>query len=64
MSSSDEIVVVTIEGSTTPCVILPTGRRQTVRLTPTVQGLINRGFVVLVDRQTINESPLDKLQAT
>ena len=47
-------MVVTIEGSTTPSVLLPTGVRQTVRLTPTVQVLINRGFVTVTARTVLS----------
>lgn len=53
MSSSEPVVVVTIEGSLTPSVILPTGAQRTVRLTPAVQGLINRGFVTVMNREVI-----------
>lgn len=53
MSSSDPVVVVTIEGSPTPCVILPTGVQRTVRLTPAVQALINRGYVTVRNSEII-----------
>lgn len=44
---------VTIEGSLTPCVELPRGERRTVALTPHVERLIKRGFVVVVDDNPI-----------
>jgi hypothetical protein len=53
MSSSEPVVVVTIEGSTTPSVMLARGAQRTVRLTPTVQRLIDRGFVTEVARQEV-----------
>ena len=41
---------VIIEGSTTPASgVLARGERKTVQLTPRVQRLINRGFVVVVE---------------
>lgn len=52
--SSEPVVVVTIVGSTTPSVFLPTGAQRTVRLTPTVQALINRGFVTVTAREEIH----------
>lgn len=54
MSSSEPVVVVTIEGSLTPSVILPTGAQRTVRLTPSVQRLIDRGFVTVTNRETLS----------
>lgn len=53
MSSSKSKVIVTIEGSVTPSVVLARGARRTVVLTDKVQKLIDRGFVVVVDRQEI-----------
>ena len=41
---------VIIEGSVTPAVgVLPRGERRTVALTPYVQDLIDKGFVVVVE---------------
>ncbi len=40
---------VIIEGSSTPCVELPTGQRRTVALTEHVRMLIRRGYVLLID---------------
>jgi len=54
--SSSEVVVVTIEGSATPSQLLPRGQQQTVRLTSVVQALIDRGFVVELDRSVVNSS--------
>lgn len=54
--SSSEVVVVTIEGSLTPSEILPRGVRRTVRLTPTVQDLIDRGFVTVTERRVVQSS--------
>lgn len=54
MSSSSEVVLVTIEGSLTPSVLLPTGEQRTVRLTETVQRLISRGFVTVTNREVIS----------
>lgn len=51
MSSSKTIV--TIKGSTTPCVKLPRGETQTVVLTPDVQRLIDKGFVTVTERHVI-----------
>jgi len=45
------MVWVTIEGSIAPCVELPRGERRTVQLTDYVQGLISRGYVIVVDEQ-------------
>jgi len=42
--------VVTIQGSTTPSVVLARGEQRTVRLTPTVQRLIDRGYVIVTSR--------------
>lgn len=53
MSSSDPVVVVTIQGSTTPSVVLARGEQRTVRLTPTVQRLIDRGYVTVTSRTTL-----------
>lgn len=53
-STEDSIVLVTLEGSVTPCVVLARGARCMVRLTPKVQRLIDRGFVVEVDRQVLS----------
>jgi len=47
---------VTIEGSATPSQLLPRGQQQTVRLTSVVQALIDRGFVVELDRSVVNSS--------
>lgn len=51
--SQEPITVVTIEGSATPSQLLPRGQQQTVRLTSVVQALIDRGFVVELDRQSV-----------
>jgi hypothetical protein len=56
MSSSEPITVVTIVGSATPSQLLPRGQQQTVRLTSVVQALIDRGFVVELDRSVVNSS--------
>jgi hypothetical protein len=54
MSSSEQpVVVVTIEGSTTPSVVLARGVQRTVRLTPTVQRLIDRGYVIVMKREVL-----------
>jgi len=51
MSSSK--TVVTIKGSTTPCVKLARGETRTVVLTTEVQRLIDKGFVIVTERHTI-----------
>jgi hypothetical protein len=53
MSSSDPVVVVTIQGSATPSVVLARGVQRTVRLTPTVQRLIDRGYVTVTAREVL-----------
>ena len=54
MPNSEPVTVVTIVGSATPSQLLPRGQQQTVRLTSVVQALIDRGFVVELDRQVIS----------
>lgn len=39
---------VTIEGSLTPCVELPTGEQKTVTWTPRIDSLVEKGFIVIV----------------
>jgi hypothetical protein len=41
---------VTIEGSQTPSVELKRGHRRTVRMTPRIQRLVDKGFVIVVSR--------------
>lgn len=60
MSNSDSKVIVTIEGSVMPSVVLPRGETRTVALTPRIQRLIDRGFVIVKERHTVKKSPAKK----
>lgn len=53
MSSSEPTVIVTLEGSLTPCVALARGEQITVPLDDTWQRRIDRGFVTIVKWQEI-----------
>ena len=57
MPSSDSVVIVTIEGSLTPSVVLPRGETRTVQLTPRIQRLIDGGFVIVKERTEIKPPP-------
>lgn len=61
--SSSKKVVVTIEGSVNPSVVLPRGARRTVVLTPRVQRLIDRGYVVVIERHAVKPLPAKKAPA-
>lgn len=63
MPSSESNVIVTIEGSITPCVALKRGESRTVQLTPKIQRLIDRGFVVVTQRHEIASSKPAKRHA-
>ena len=56
MSSSSKVVV-TIQGSVTPSVVLPRGETKTVVLTPRIQKLIDRGFVTVVEKHSVKPLP-------
>lgn len=43
---------VTVEGSSTPCVDLPTGQRKTVEYTRGVRDRVRRGYYLVVDGPT------------
>ncbi len=58
MSSSK--TVVTIKGSVMPSVVLPRGATKTVVLTDRIQRLIDRGFVTVVEKHSIKETPVKK----
>ena len=57
MPSSEPVVIVTIEGSLTPSVVLPRGETRTVQLTPRIQRLIDGGFVTVTARTEIAPTP-------
>jgi hypothetical protein len=42
------MTVVTVEGSLTPSNVLATGKRMTVQLTPRIERLIAKGFLILI----------------